>query len=562
MSRKRRRHSKPEHSPARKLGVNLSPPGSGAWRQPDGDAASKLARAPGKQRKGDGRSHGTDASSPFTPAPVRPCDVPVPRLLRHWGARDDHGAGLVVSVAGRPHPTDRAAAVTTAAAAAGSGAHDREHDPPAIVGKPAGAPHRRDDAGRGGQPADGRPLGLAKPQPKLAAGRGRGGPNELDLQALGSLRAIEDKYLPRTDYMSKQPHISFAMRFILVDWLAEVQEVYRLTLQTLFIAVSYIDRFLSRMTVQSGKLQLLGVAALMLACKYEEIWPPSICMYAYITANTYSQSEILKMEHVILETLAFDMGSITQLSFHAIFTVGSTSSVRVLSLYLMELTLLDGGHFLSYRPSVISAAAVCTARHIMQHRPWPAELAALHAGVDLVQLQACVADVHRLLIEIATIPHLIVRGKYATSTLFDVNALPIPAEPPMVMDTTSARAIAASARVSSKAGPSSLFPASTSPATVKGRPTACAGRKIMSSPPASPVPTKALTPPSPRGKGNGAKKPETAVKHLAGGMPTCMQAGLSAHKAGLKIVSPARNDRRGSDGGHTAASAIERLRWW
>ena len=52
------------------------------------------------------------------------------------------------------------------------------------------------------------------------------------------------------------------------------------TAQTLFIAVSYIDRFLSRMTVQSGKLQLLGVAALMLACKYEEIWPPSICMYA------------------------------------------------------------------------------------------------------------------------------------------------------------------------------------------------------------------------------------------------------------------------------------------
>ena len=93
------------------------------------------------------------------------------------------------------------------------------------------------------------------------------------------------------------------------------------------------------------------------------------------------------------------------------------SRLQVLSLYLMELTLLDGGHFLSYRPSVISAAAVCTARHIMQHRPWPAELAALHAGVDLVQLQVHSNDFDIIL----TISHTVRSCRYDRN--FDSEAL-------------------------------------------------------------------------------------------------------------------------------------------
>jgi len=199
------------------------------------------------------------------------------------------------------------------------------------------------------------------------------------------------------------------------------------------------------------------------------------------------------MEHVILEALAFDMGSVTAHSFHYIFTVGSTLPVRELSLYLMELTLLDGRHFLRYRPSVISAAAVCTTRQILRHPPWPAEFVTLHVGTDLTQLRACVTEIHRLLIKIATIPELIARGKYANSNLFDVNALPIPAESPMA----------------SPSGPSSFFPVA-SPATPEGHTRACAGPKIVISPLSSPVPTKVVAPPSPRGKGTGAK-PEVAA---------------------------------------------------
>lgn len=65
--------------------------------------------------------------------------------------------------------------------------------------------------------------------------------------------------------MKRQPDISYSMRTILVDWLVEVAEEYRLDTETLYLAVSYIDRFLSLMSVVRAKLQLVGTAAMYIA---------------------------------------------------------------------------------------------------------------------------------------------------------------------------------------------------------------------------------------------------------------------------------------------------------
>jgi hypothetical protein len=56
--------------------------------------------------------------------------------------------------------------------------------------------------------------------------------------------------------MRKQPDINDSMRTILVDWLVEVSEEYRLNTETLYLAVNYIDRFLSFMSVVRAKLQV------------------------------------------------------------------------------------------------------------------------------------------------------------------------------------------------------------------------------------------------------------------------------------------------------------------
>lgn len=73
------------------------------------------------------------------------------------------------------------------------------------------------------------------------------------------------KCKPKVGYMKKQPDITNSMRAILVDWLVEVGEEYKLQNETLHLAVNYIDRFLSSMSVLRGKLQLVGTAAMLLA---------------------------------------------------------------------------------------------------------------------------------------------------------------------------------------------------------------------------------------------------------------------------------------------------------
>lgn len=65
--------------------------------------------------------------------------------------------------------------------------------------------------------------------------------------------------------MRRQPDITGSMRCILVDWLVEVAEEYKLHRETLFLSVNYIDRFLSQMSVLRGKLQLVGAASMFLA---------------------------------------------------------------------------------------------------------------------------------------------------------------------------------------------------------------------------------------------------------------------------------------------------------
>ncbi|OXB73890.1 UNVERIFIED_CONTAM: hypothetical protein H355_003984 [Colinus virginianus] len=59
------------------------------------------------------------------------------------------------------------------------------------------------------------------------------------------LREAEVKYRPKPYYMRKQPDITTEMRAILVDWLVEVGEEYKLQTETLYLAVNYLDRFLS-----------------------------------------------------------------------------------------------------------------------------------------------------------------------------------------------------------------------------------------------------------------------------------------------------------------------------
>ncbi|URE46624.1 Cyclin, C-terminal domain [Musa troglodytarum] len=175
---------------------------------------------------------------------------------------------------------------------------------------------------------------------------------------------VEAKRRPSPNYMETvQSDVTANMRAILVDWLVEVAEEYKLVSDTLYLTVSYIDRFLSFNAINRHRLQLLGVSSMLIASKYEEISPPNAEDFCYITDNTYTKQEVVKMESDILNFLKFEMGNPTIKIFVRLFTHAGQEDgkypnlqLEYLGSFLAELSLLEYG-CVKFLPSVVAAAS-------------------------------------------------------------------------------------------------------------------------------------------------------------------------------------------------------------
>lgn len=156
--------------------------------------------------------------------------------------------------------------------------------------------------------------------------------------------------MPNPDYMDAQAEVTWAMRQTLVDWLLQVHLRWHMLPETLWIAINIVDRFLSRRPVALVKLQLVGVTAMFIAAKYEEIVAPSVDEFVYMTENGYTKEEILKGERVVLQTLDFK--------------ISQYCSPYSLGKFIAEIALLDH-RFLRCKPSLISAVAMYSARKML-----------------------------------------------------------------------------------------------------------------------------------------------------------------------------------------------------
>ncbi|KAH8264821.1 hypothetical protein KR038_002522 [Drosophila bunnanda] len=191
-----------------------------------------------------------------------------------------------------------------------------------------------------------------------------------------NFRESEKKHRPKPHYMRRQNDINHNMRSILIDWLVEVSEEYKLDTETLYLSVSYLDRFLSLMMVMRAKLQLVGTAALYIASKYEEIYPPEVGEFVFLTDDSYTKKQVLRMEQVILKILSFDLCTPTAYVFINTYAVlcDMPEKLKYLTLYISELSLMDGDTFMVYLPSVMSSASLALARHILGMEMWTPQL--------------------------------------------------------------------------------------------------------------------------------------------------------------------------------------------
>jgi len=186
----------------------------------------------------------------------------------------------------------------------------------------------------------------------------------------------ESTFLPRPDYMESQVDINGKMRAILVDWLVEVHMKYKLKTETLFLTVNLIDRFLEKRQLTRKRLQLVGVTAMLIAAKFEEIYPPEVRDFVYITDNAYTKDEILTMEVTMLTMLKFVLCYPTVAHFFERYRRVNCCSEEHhhLMQYVLELTLPEL-KMLRYPPSHLAAAAALLSNMLLNQQPaWPVSM--------------------------------------------------------------------------------------------------------------------------------------------------------------------------------------------
>lgn len=137
--------------------------------------------------------------------------------------------------------------------------------------------------------------------------------NWADPEEVWSSLCRKDRLYSRNhDYIMAHPSLQPRMRAILLDWLIEVCEVYRLHRETYHLALDLIDRYMATQSdLPKQQLQLIGIASLFIAAKIEEIYPPKLSEFAYVTDGACTESEIMMKELVIMKSLNWELSPAT-----------------------------------------------------------------------------------------------------------------------------------------------------------------------------------------------------------------------------------------------------------
>ena len=179
------------------------------------------------------------------------------------------------------------------------------------------------------------------------------------------LISLENKISINPNYFNNiQDDINEKMREILVEWLVEIHFKFHLLPETLFLTINIMDRYLQKIKIKRKNLQLVGIASLLIACKYEEIYVPNLKLFVYVTDKAYEKEQLLQMENEILRNLDFDLTYPSPLRFLEILCVklnyfSEEEKIIVLKMmYLLELTFIRVNFYKYTKIELIIACCV------------------------------------------------------------------------------------------------------------------------------------------------------------------------------------------------------------
>ncbi|KAL1428919.1 hypothetical protein MTO96_016668 [Rhipicephalus appendiculatus] len=149
--------------------------------------------------------------------------------------------------------------------------------------------------------------GLPTPEPRACRNSPLPQFSWADQENVWSLMVHKDLiYVHSASVLERHPALQPRMRVILLDWLIEVCEVYRLHRDTYYLAQDILDRYLAKTSnLPKNQLQLLGITSLFLAAKME------LAEFAYVTDGACQEREILDKELSILVALNWDLTPVT-----------------------------------------------------------------------------------------------------------------------------------------------------------------------------------------------------------------------------------------------------------
>ncbi|XP_034091083.1 G2/mitotic-specific cyclin-B1-like [Gymnodraco acuticeps] len=231
------------------------------------------------------------------------------------------------------------------------------------------------------------------------------------------LRQLEVEQNVRATYLQGQ-EVTGNMRAILVDWLVQVSLKFRLLQETMYLTVGIIDRFLQDNPVPKKQLQLVGITAMFLASKYEEMYPPEISDFAYVTDKAYTTAEIRDMEMAILRVLKFQLGRPLPLQFlrraSKVYEM-ITAEQHTLAKYFLELTMVDY-EMVHMPPSIVASASLALSLKVLDAGEWDVTLQHYmeYTAESLIPVMAHIAK-NVLKVNDGTTKHMAIKGKYSTS---------------------------------------------------------------------------------------------------------------------------------------------------
>ncbi|KAK7113372.1 hypothetical protein V1264_012671 [Littorina saxatilis] len=192
------------------------------------------------------------------------------------------------------------------------------------------------------------------------------------------------------------PHeLNASMRYILVDWMVEVATMKNFSTQAIHNAVAIVNRCLMIHDFGRAQVQLLGISAMVICSRFLTRDIITIKEAAWLTDNTYTYSDVVRMMGEIMALLNGHIQFLTTSDLaHALEPVsGLTERGMCLVDYITELCMLQT-NLAKYSPAEIGASCVLLARVLSDtEEVWPQLLENL-TGFSRQDLTCCCFDIH------------------------------------------------------------------------------------------------------------------------------------------------------------------------